>query len=85
LFVEHATRGLGLGARLLTEVTRAARERGLHLVLDVLASDEAAVALYDRGGWTRLATVEQWWGPDQRVTVHCYAAPRERAGAGSYV
>ncbi|CAG7645922.1 hypothetical protein SBRY_40277 [Actinacidiphila bryophytorum] len=51
-----------------------ARERGLHPVLDVVESDGAAVALYERLGWELLDTVEQWWGPGQTVTVRCYAA-----------
>ncbi|HEV7647674.1 MAG TPA: hypothetical protein VGP26_05910 [Actinophytocola sp.] len=49
-------------ARAATE----ARERDLHPVLDVVASDTAAAALYERIGWQLLATVEQEWSPDQR-------------------
>jgi hypothetical protein len=45
-------------------------------VLDVVASDTRAVALYERLGWQLLATVEQEWSTEQRVAVRCYAAAR---------
>lgn len=75
LFVAPSARGRGLGASLVSEAVVEARRRGLHPVLDVVASDTAAAALYERLGWQFLATVEQRWGPDQRVAVRCYAAP----------
>ncbi|MFF7949616.1 GNAT family N-acetyltransferase [Streptomyces griseorubiginosus] len=75
LFVAPWARGHGIGALLMARVTEEARHRGLHPVLDVVASDAAAAALYERLGWTRLATVEQRWSASQTVTVHCYAAP----------
>lgn len=74
LFVAPSARGLGLGATLLARAVSEARRRGLHPVLDVVASDTAAAALYERLGWRLLATVEQRWGPDQKVAVRCYAA-----------
>lgn len=43
-------------------------------MLDVVASDTAAVALYERLGWELLDSVEQQWSPEQTVTVRCYAA-----------
>ncbi|WP_050487074.1 GNAT family N-acetyltransferase [Streptomyces sp. CNS654] len=75
LFVSPAARGHGAGALLMERATWEARLRGLHPVLDVLTSDTSAVALYERLGWTWLATVDQRWGPDRTVAVHCYAAP----------
>lgn len=75
LFVSPQARGHGIGALLLAETVRDARERGLHPVLDVVTSDRSAAALYERQGWTLMATGEQRWGPDQIVQVHCYAAP----------
>ncbi|MEU9231099.1 GNAT family N-acetyltransferase [Streptomyces subrutilus] len=75
LFVSPADRGRGTGALLLERAVREAHGRALHPVLDVLASDTAAAALYERLGWSRLATVQQRWGPDRTVSVHCYAAP----------
>jgi hypothetical protein len=35
---------------------------------------DEAVALYERLGGALLDTVEQRWGPEQTVTVRCYAA-----------
>ncbi|MET8079502.1 GNAT family N-acetyltransferase [Streptomyces sp. NPDC005303] len=74
LFVAPQARGHGIGALLMGRAVREARHRGLHPVLDVVASDTAAAALYERLGWTRLATVEQRWSVSQVVTVHCYSA-----------
>ncbi|MFE9443551.1 GNAT family N-acetyltransferase [Streptomyces sp. NPDC006602] len=75
LFVSPAARGHGIGALLVAEVGREAQKRDLHPVLDVVATDTAAAALYERMGWRLLATVDQQWSPAQTVTVHCYAAP----------
>lgn len=77
LFVAPTARGRGLGASLMARAVREARGRGLHPVLDVVASDRAAAALYERLGWELLGTVEQRWSGDQRVAVRCYAAPRD--------
>ncbi|MFF1308207.1 GNAT family N-acetyltransferase [Streptomyces sp. NPDC058307] len=74
LFVAAWARGHGIGALLMDRVVEEARRRGLHPVLDVVASDTAAAALYERLGWTRLATVEQRWSASQVVTVHCHSA-----------
>ncbi|MFD8985940.1 GNAT family N-acetyltransferase [Streptomyces sp. NPDC059564] len=75
LFVSLAARGRGAGALLMARAVRAAGERGLHPVLDVLASDTAAAALYERLGWSLLGTVGQRWSASRTVTVRCYAAP----------
>ncbi|WP_406438848.1 GNAT family N-acetyltransferase [Streptomyces sp. NBC_01613] len=75
LFVSPAARGHGLGAALMARAVEEARARGLHPVLDVVASDRAAAALYERLGWELLDVVEQRWAPDQVVSVRCYAAP----------
>ncbi|MFE7399809.1 GNAT family N-acetyltransferase [Streptomyces sp. NPDC057557] len=74
LFVAPWARGHGIGALLMGQAVAEAQDRGLHPVLDVLASDTAAAALYERLGWQLLATVEQQWSPEQKVTVRCYAA-----------
>ncbi|MCM2423896.1 GNAT family N-acetyltransferase [Streptomyces sp. RKAG293] len=75
LFVSPAARGHGIGALLMERAVQDAHQRALHPVLDVLASDTSAAALYERLGWSLLATVDQRWSPTQTVTVHCYAAP----------
>lgn len=74
LFVAPSARGHRIGASLMAQVVAEARGRGLHPVLDVVASDTAAAALYERLGWQLLGTVEQQWSPQQRVAVRCYAA-----------
>ncbi|MGK5671659.1 GNAT family N-acetyltransferase [Micromonospora sp. URMC 106] len=74
LFVAPSARGHGIGALLMAQAVREAQDRGLHPVLDVVASDTAAAALYERLGWQLLATVEQQWSPEQKVAVRCYAA-----------
>lgn len=74
LFVAPWARGRGIGALLMARAATEAEDRGLHPVLDVVASDTGATALYERLGWQLLATVEQEWGPEQRVAVRCYAA-----------
>jgi ribosomal protein S18 acetylase RimI-like enzyme len=58
----------------MAQATQQARNRGLHPVLDVIASGTAAAALYERLGWQLMATVEQQWNPGQKVAIRCYAA-----------
>ncbi|MFI0741417.1 GNAT family N-acetyltransferase [Streptomyces sp. NPDC021100] len=74
LFVAPSARGRGVGALLMARAVGEARERGAHPVLDVVATDVAAAALYERLGWQLLATVEQEWGPGRKVAIRCYAA-----------
>ncbi|MEV7773024.1 GNAT family N-acetyltransferase [Kitasatospora sp. NPDC086791] len=76
LYVAPGARGHHLGARLLACAVTHARALGLHPVLDVLATDTAAVALYRRLGWTHLGSGDQQWASGRTVTVHCFAAPR---------
>lgn len=80
LFVDPAARGHGFGALLIAQAVSQARERGLHPVLDVVASDAAATALYERLGWELLATTEQRWGPGQTVALRSYGAPGPAPG-----
>ncbi|MGW3288839.1 N-acetyltransferase family protein [Streptomyces sp. NPDC001002] len=75
LFVSPDARGHGIGAALMDRAVGEARARGLHAVLDVVASDTAATALYERLGWELLDVVEQRWAADQVVSIRCYAAP----------
>lgn len=75
LFVGPGARGHRLGALLMARVVAEARARRLRPVLDVVATDTAAVALYERLGWELLGTAEEQWGPDQRVTLRCYHLP----------
>lgn len=75
LFVDPAARGLRVGARLLARAADEAHVRGARTVLDVVTTDTAAIALYERLGWTFLGTGRQRWSPTVSVTVRCYAAP----------
>ncbi|MFJ8111542.1 GNAT family N-acetyltransferase [Streptomyces sp. NPDC096132] len=75
LFVAPGARGQGVGALLLERAVKEAHERGLHPVLDVLASATTAATLYERLGWELLDTVEREWLPGQIVALRCYAAP----------
>jgi GNAT superfamily N-acetyltransferase len=75
LFVDPAARGHGLGALLLARAAAEARRHGARAVLDVVPSDAAAVALYERAGWEFLGTGRQDWGRGELMDVRCYAAP----------
>lgn len=61
LFVAPAVRGLGVGARLLDAATAFAMRRALHPMLEVTAERAAAIALYERTGWERVATNRATW------------------------
>ena len=73
LFVAPAFRGYGVATLLLAHATLVAQSLGLHPVLDVVASDSAAVALYESVGWRHLGTTQQRWTSDQEVTIRSYA------------
>ncbi|MER5951506.1 GNAT family N-acetyltransferase [Streptomyces sp. NPDC001904] len=75
LFVDPGARGLRVGARLLARAAEAAHTRGARTVLDVVTTDTAAIALYERLGWTFLGAGRQQWSSGTSVTVRCYAAP----------
>ena len=79
LFVDPAARGHGIGALLIAQVVQEAQERGLHALLEVVDSDSAAAALYERLGWELIATVDQQWHAGQTEVVRCYAAPTTTA------
>lgn len=75
LFVAPRARGRGVGALLIGRAVERARHAGLHPVLDVVSTDTAAMALYERLGWQPMATVQRQWTPGRTVTLHCYSAP----------
>ncbi|WP_405777588.1 GNAT family N-acetyltransferase [Streptomyces sp. NBC_00859] len=75
LYVSPAARGHRIGELLIGRLTVAARESGLRPLLDVVTTNTAAVALYERLGWIRTATVHAYWTPDPAVMMHQYRGP----------
>lgn len=77
LFVTPGARGLGVGAALLSTAWRAAGGQGLRAALDVDTGSLAAVALYERLGWRRVATVPDAGQIAQgtHAALHVYVAP----------
>ena len=76
LFVVPEARGNALGARLLDRAREWAADRGVDLVLEVVADEgSSAIALYERTGWRRTDTCPaDWTTPDGApVTLHHYA------------
>lgn len=83
LFVDPAARGLGVGRRLLDTVVDDAHRLGLHPVLDVDATSEAANAMYESAGFRLVATIPlSWTGLERTFHANCYVgpAPYERRG-----
>ena len=80
LFVAPRARGLGIGTTLLSAARAEAGRRGLTPVLEVLDHDRAAIALYERAGWRRVASDPVPWAPSGSapMLLHAYIAPDER-------
>lgn len=72
-FVAPTARGSGVAARLLAYLVAVALQRGLTPVLDVVASDASAVALYERSGWALLGAAVGT-RTDRDRTVLCRSA-----------
>jgi len=64
LFVAPEARGQGLGSQLLDVATAGAAARGRRAALEVLSINVDAIALYERAGWTAVATTTPHWVPD---------------------
>lgn len=77
LFAAPRARGRGVGAALLETIRAEVRIRGLRPVLEVLDHDQAAIALYERTGWRRVASVPALWAPADsgQAMLHYYIAP----------
>jgi GNAT superfamily N-acetyltransferase len=81
LFVALSARGRDVGAALLAHACAAAGRLGLRPALEVLAHDQKAVALYERAGWRRVASVSAPWArasddpSDDQTMLHYYLAP----------
>lgn len=74
LFVLPEARGRGLAESLFRHAWEAAEAAVLRPVLDVHQKNRAAIKLYERLGWQRVASVNaNWTDPDGTVpTVHVY-------------
>lgn len=77
LFVRPSARGQGLAGELFRVAWDAAQVQGWRAVLDVHDQNLAAIRLYERLGWQRVATVAgDWLEPGGLVpTVHVYLSP----------
>jgi [ribosomal protein S18]-alanine N-acetyltransferase len=63
--VAPAAQGRGLGATLLTALLERAAEQGARTVtLEVRADNAAAIALYQRHGFARIAVRRGYYGPE---------------------
>ncbi len=85
LFVAPSGRGRGLGAALLAAAGAEAYARGLRPALDVVDHDSAAMALYERAGWQRIASAPASWAlaNGERLVLHYYLAPPQPSPAPS--
>jgi GNAT superfamily N-acetyltransferase len=77
LFVAPQARGGGLGLGLLHAACATAVASRLRSALEVLDHDRAAIALYERVGWQRVASAQAAWALNQGecAVVHYYLAP----------
>jgi threonine aldolase/ribosomal protein S18 acetylase RimI-like enzyme len=76
LVVSPRHRRRGLGRSLLELASNDARARGLWPVLDVVVSDEGAIALYESCGWSRAGKVTVRWPNYPEVEEFVYLGPR---------
>ena len=78
LFTDPGYAGSGVGSALLEHATRAAAADGWP-VLDVVASAERPVRLYQRRGWRIIATISAPWHPGLDLPIHLMVLPRDGA------
>ena len=75
LLVAPTARRSGTAALLLRTAAADARRRGLHPILDVVATSAAPRALYEREGWRDVGTVRAVFGDGFSVDEAVYVAP----------
>ena len=75
LVVAPQARSTGIAPLLLRTAADEARARGLHPVLDVVATNQAPRRLYEREGWRDIGNVVAVYG-DYSVEEAVYVAPR---------
>lgn len=83
LFVRPKARGSGTGKALTLAAMEYARQRGLTLVLDVMAKDRAAIRLYEKLGWEPIGTADHTVEGAESVPALCYAWDSSAASASS--
>ncbi len=76
LLVSPQYRRHGVGRTLLEIACREAHSRGLWPILDVETHRQAAIAMYDRCGWTRAGQVTSRFGADVVLDELVYLGPR---------
>lgn len=68
--VASRAQGQGLGSHLLTElIEHAGKADCSEILLEVRADNHAALALYDRHGFVRIATRTSYYGPGQDAVI----------------
>ena len=75
VFVAEAAQGKSVGRRLLDAACASAKAQGRHPILGVLDHNRSAIAMYERAGWRRLASVDFPLSDSRIALMHCYAAP----------
>jgi GNAT superfamily N-acetyltransferase len=77
LFVAPRARGHGVGAALLAHAGAEARRRDLRPAIEVLDHDRGAIALYERTGWRRVASLPAPWASasGDQALLYYYLAP----------
>lgn len=80
LLVAPGARRRGAGRALLEAAARRAVELGRRPVLDVVRTHAAAVALYDRAGWTRAGEVHVTFTSGQTVDELVFVGPGAACG-----
>jgi len=78
LFVDPDCRRAGVGGTLLDTASTEAAARGLHPVLDVIATRGSATRLYEQRGWRRVLTKP--WSTDVQLSHHFYVGPKSANG-----
>ncbi|MEU9786151.1 GNAT family N-acetyltransferase [Streptomyces phaeochromogenes] len=79
LFVIRGARKSSIGERLVGAATEYAEQKGVRLVLDVMAKDMAAIRLYERLGWQKLGPTTHTYGDGDRTDAVCYVSPMASA------
>lgn len=82
LFITPSGRGHGLATRLLDVAREKAAELGAPLVLDVSDEGRAAIAVYERAGWERVASARADWLNTAGVPalLYYYVSPEAARG-----